>query len=288
MLLTSLVVGLTMAWAPVPQAAPISELQNAYKELKASEEKKDVDSIKKWALETAKLSQETKKAKPDADAEVQKSNLAFADEVGAYAEYALSAAALTSTDNKQVMDLRDALAEVAPDSKYLAGLNGKYISALEGTGQQKKVFPFAEKAIAKDPGNESLLYVLAATYFERQSWSNAATFGTRLAQNSKRAQLIGRGWWYAGCALAAQQKWGPADKALRAALPNIKGETALYSEALFQLGIADYQLAHITHDKVMMRDAVDFSEQASKLGGARAGQAANNAYTMRKELSTFR
>ena len=43
-------------------------------------------------------------------------------------------------------------------------------------------------------------------------------------------------------ALAAQQKYGPADKSLRAALPHIKGEAALYAEALFQLGIADYQM----------------------------------------------
>lgn len=290
MLLSTVVIGLTMALspAPTPQAAPIAELQNAYKELKAAEEKKDIEGIKKWATETSKLSHATKKAAPDSDAEVQKSNLAFAEEVDTYADYALSAAALTTNDHKLVIELRDMLAQQAPDSKYLSGLNGKYLAALEATGQQSKAFPFAEKAIAKSPNDEALLMVLASTYFQRQSWANAATYGARLGQVSKTPAVIGRGYWFAGCANAAQQKWGPADKALRAALPHIKGETALYSEALFQLGIADYQLAHITHDRVMLKDAVDFSEQASRLGGARAGQAANNAFTMRKELASFR
>ena len=51
--------------------------------------------------------------------------MAFAEEVDNYADYALSAAALTSTDNKVVMELREILAEQAPDSKYLIGLNSK-------------------------------------------------------------------------------------------------------------------------------------------------------------------
>ena len=63
---------------------------------------------------------------------------------------------------------------------------------------------------------------------------------------------------------------------------------ALYAEALFQLGIADYQMAHITHDRVMMRDAGDFSDQCAKLGGPRAQQCSNNAFNIKKELSTFR
>ena len=288
MLLSTLVVALTMSMAPAPQAAPVADLQNAYKELKAAEEKKDVDGIKKWAVETAKLAHAIKKGAPDADSEVQKSNMAFAEEVDNYSDYALSAAALTSTDSKVVMELRDILAEQAPDSKYLVGLNAKYMAALEATGNQKKQFAFAEKAIAKDPNNEALLYVLARTYFERQSWANAATFGTRLGQASKRPLVAGYGYYYAGCAYAALQKFGPADKSLRAALPNIKGEPALHAEALFQLGIADYQMAHITHDRVMMKDAGEFSDQCAKMGGARSGQCSNNAFNIKKELSSFR
>ena len=41
MLLSTLVVALTMSMAPAPQAAPVADLQTAYKELKAAEEKKD-------------------------------------------------------------------------------------------------------------------------------------------------------------------------------------------------------------------------------------------------------
>ena len=288
MLLSTIAVALSMAMF-APQAAPTGDLESAFKELKAAvEEKKDADSIKKSAVETSKLARATLKAPPDSDAEVQKSRVEFAKQVEEYADYALSAAALTASDKKQVIELRDLLAEQSPDSKYVVGLNTAYLAALEATGNQKKEFPFAEKAIAKDPNNEALLAILADGYFGRKSWAQAANYGTKLATVSKRPAMVGRGYWLAGCAYAAQSKFGPADKALRSALPNIKGETALYSEALFQLGLADYNLARLTHDRVMMRDATNFSEECSKLNGPRAGQAAQNAFTMKKELAAFR
>lgn len=290
MLLSTIAVALSMALFQGPQAAPAtSDLESAYKELKAAvEEKKDAQTIKKAAIETSKLAHATLKAAPDSDADVQKSRVEFAKQVDEYADYALSAAALTTDDKKVVIELRDALAEQAPDSKYLVGLNTAYLAALEATGNQKKQFAFAEKAIGKDPSNETLLAILADGYYSRKAWAQAASYGTKLATVSKRPGIIGRGHYMAGQAYAAQNKHTQADKSLRAALPSIKAEPNLYAPALFQLGISDYNLAKITHDRVMMKDAINFSEECAKLNSPVAGQAANNAFTMKKELAAFR
>jgi hypothetical protein len=290
MLLSTIAVAVSMALFQGPASEPSTgDLESAYKDLKAAvEEKKDAATIKKVATETAKLAHASLKAAPDSDAEVQKSRVEFAKQVDEYADYALSAAALSTDDKKLVIELRDALAEQAPDSKYLVGLNSAYLAALESTGNQKKQFAFAEKAIAKDPANESLLAILADGYYTRKAWAQAASYGTKLATASKRPGTVGRGHYLAGQAYAAQNKHSQADKSLRASLPNIKAEPALYAPALFQLGISDYNLAKITHDRVMMKEAINFSEECSKINSPVAGQAANNAFTMKKELVNFR
>lgn len=288
MILSSVAIALLMAMSPAPQASA-TDLGSAYKELQAAEEKKDADSIKKWALETLNLGQASLKAPPDQDAEVQKSRVEFAKEVMPHAEYALANVINTSSDNKQVIELHDALAAAAaPDSKYLASTAGKYVAALDATGQKAKIFPFAEKAIAKDPNNEALLGVLAEGYYARKAWPQAAMYGAKLAAAAKQPAIAGRGYWVAGIANAAQGKYGPADKALRASLPSIKGDGTLYAETLFQLGLADYNLARLLHDRVMMKDATNFNVECSKMASPRAGDCARNAFTMQKELAAFR
>lgn len=289
MLLSTIAVALSMAMMPAPQSAPASDLDAAFKDLKtAVEEKKDVDAIKTSAVETSKLAHAALKAPPDSDADVQKSRVEFAKQVEEYADYALSAAAGMTTDKAKLIELRDALAEQSPDSKYLPALNGPYLAALEATGNGKKQFSFAEKAVAKDPNNEAILAILADGYYTRKAWAQAATYGTKLAATARHPTLVGRGHYLAGLSYAAQGKYLPADKSLRAALPSIKGEPALYGEALFQLGVADYNAAKLTHDRVLMKDAISFSEQCAKLNGARAGDASKNAYVMNRELATFR
>ncbi len=291
MLLSSLAAILSLVSFQAPAPPSSDDLNNAFNELKSAEEKKDNDQVKKWAVECSNLARVITKAALPTDkteAEAVRPRLDFAHEVATYAEYALSAAALRSTDHKQVIDLRDTLAQEAPDSKYLPGLNTAYLGALEGTGNQKKEFAFAEKAVGKDANNEALLAILADGYYNRKAWAQAANYGTRLASVSKHQALVGRGYYLAGQAYAAQSRHAQADKSLRAALPIIKSEPSLYANALFQLGISDYQLARATHDRVLMKQAIAFSEECAKLSSPVAGQASQNAFTMKKELAANR
>ncbi len=290
------------------QAPPSSEdLQSAFTNLKAAEEKKDVDEIAKWAVDASKLAKaiiKTPVPSNAGEAAAVKPRLDFAKEVQTYTEYALYTAALRSSDKAKMMELYDTLEQQAPASEYLSKLNGPYIGALMSTGKQSKTFAFAEKAIGRDPSNEDLLVVLADGAMARKQWERAAGYGTKLAgiMNShpkpegvpvgdwehRRAALIGRGYWIAGISYATMTKHAQTDKNLRAALPYIQDEPVLKSSALFFLGIANYGLARATNDKVLLKQALKFSEEASAIPGAYQQQAAQNVYAMKQELSRFR
>ena len=73
---------------------------------------------------------------------------------------------------------------------------------------------------------------------------------------SRKAATLGRANWIAGIAYGSQQKWGPADKALRAALPSVKGDPQLLPLALFHLGLSNYNLGKIIGDKAKTREGL--------------------------------
>ena len=61
--------------------------------------------------------------------------------------------------------------------------------------------------------------------------------------------------FYIGIGNAMQQRWGPANRALRAALPAVKGNPVYEANALFNLGLANYSLGKPLGDKAQMRTA---------------------------------
>lgn len=306
MLLTTVSVALFLAMYQAPPPSS-DELNSAYTELKDAEGKKDLDLVKKWAIQSSNIARAIIKAPAPTEAgeaEAVKQRLQFAKEVEAYADYALYTASLRAPDKAKMMELFETLEQQSPKSEYGPKLFNLYINALETTGKRAKIMPFAEKAIARDPNNEDMLLVLADTYMNRKNWAQAATFGSRLATvmstqkqpeglgagdwERRRSVMSGRGNWYAGVAYSNLNKYPQADKALRAALPDVKSEPALYSAALFFLGVADYHMAQVTHDRVMLKDALTYSEECAKLASPYAQGAAQNAYAIKRELASFR
>ena len=61
---------------------------------------------------------------------------------------------------------------------------------------------------------------------------------------AEKAALIGRANFYTGVGYTMEMRYGPANKALKAALPAIKGNSQLYAIALFDLGLANYSSAN--------------------------------------------
>jgi uncharacterized protein HemY len=288
-------------------AQPAEDLNTLFTNLKAAEQAKDYSKILKLATESSRMARETI-AKPmptdKVDADTHKYQVEFAKQVETYSDYALFAAGLRAPDNAQKMEFYEALEKQSPNSQYIPQLNGTYVTALSQSSKKAQVFPFAEKAIAKDPNNEELLMILADGCMSRKQWDRAATYGAKLASvmnghakpegmaaadwDKRRAALEGRGYWIAGMSYATSSKWPQADKNLRAALPLIKGEMTMYTGALFQLGVANYQLARATQNKSLLSQAIEFSTQCATFQSSYQDQASKNVWAMKQELRNWR
>jgi hypothetical protein len=104
----------------------------------------------------------------------------------------------------------------------------------------------------------------------------------------KRALALGHGYYYIGMSSAQRNAFLETDRNLRAALPYIKGNDAMYGQALFALGVANFQLGSQTNNKKRVLEAATFSEQSSKLNWAQSGQAYANAQAMRAQAAKMR
>jgi hypothetical protein len=76
--------------------------------------------------------------------------------------------------------------------------------------------------------------------------------------NSTRARVLD-----ARPQLYGNKQFSQADKALRQALPLVKGDNQLEPVVLFQLGVADFQLGKASKNRAMMQDTLKFSKQSA-------------------------
>jgi hypothetical protein len=305
MQLTAIVVLSLLAFAQVEPTS--DDLKAAYDNLKAAEESKDIDAVKKWATESSRQARlMIKSAVPADPAEVaaHQSRVDFARQVETYADYALYVGALRAPDAAKRIEMFEALEQQTPKSDYVPQLYSLYAGALTQAGQQNRLYQFAEKGIVRDPNNEDLLAILAEGAMVRKQWDRAATFASRLTTvmssharpeglpagdwERRRSLMLKSGYYIAGIAYAAANKYPQADKNLRTALPLIEGDQQMTAAALFNLGVANYNLARITHSKPQMKDAVAFSEQCGKIRSPFQDQAIKNAWGMKQELDRMR
>lgn len=287
-------------------AQPGDDLRASYNNLKMVEDKKDTDETLKSAVATLQAANKVLKSpKPAAEGEVEhwKQFVEFAKEAETYAAYSIYATALR--DHERIPELFEALYKESPGNKYVSDLSGLYIGAVsQKPGGANKAYDFASKQIARDPNNEDLLAVLADGAMSRKQWDKAAGYGTKLATvlgthakpeampagdwEKRKTALIARGYYIAGISYATVNKFSLADKSLRAGLPFIKGDPALYGATMFYLGLANYNLARATQDKPRMKEALTFSEEAFKAGGQFAQLANQNVYGIKQELGKMR
>jgi hypothetical protein len=165
----------------------------------------------------------------------------------------------------------------------------RYLSALGGKGCAT-----ASKLAAADSKNAEAFMVEADCALRTQKAEGVVGSGTRAldALNSRgkvdggnEGTKIGMANYYIGIGYAMQQRWGPADKALRVALPVVgKGGPQLYGYALFNLGLADYQLGKQIGDKGKEREGLQYFQQSAALKSSVQDQAARNVVTIKAEL----
>jgi tetratricopeptide (TPR) repeat protein len=265
-----------------------NDLDLAYNAIKAGEGKNDPAQVKKWAERTADVAQKmTASGKAPADAD-EKADLDHAKEVGTYAEYSLYAAALKSRDAKVIVDLAESLEKANPKSQYMWLVSTNYLRALGPKGCAA-----AGRLAAADSKNaEALLFEADCSWRGGRADGVTASASRALEALSSRPKVeggneggkIGNANFFIGIGNAMQQRWGPANKALRAALPAVKGESIYEANALFNLGMANYTLGKAIGDKGQMREGLHFFEQAAAIKSNVQDQASRNATLIRGEL----
>ena len=267
--------------------------------LKASEAKKDPALVLKWSAATSELARKVVQSPQPAaadDVEAWKRNVDYARQVDVYTEYALYAALLQSTDPKTRIQLGEALLTRNAQSEYAPKLSQPLFLAYMQTGQSEKGLEFAEKCIAANQASAEMMLAVAQSYMEKKAPDKAIAAAEQAIQfvdsNQKpegvaeadwptwKVQIKGRAGWIAGVSYAAVNKWAPADKSLRAALPSLQGDKNLLAEALFFLGLANYRLAE-GGQKERAADALKFSEQCAALPGPYQVPARTNVKAIR-------
>lgn len=271
-----------------PGVAAAQDLDTAFQGLKEAESKKDVAQVKKFGVETLRLTRlMITGAAEGEDKAAGAQRAAYAREVQVRAEYALYATAIQAPA-AQTVDLLAALAEESPKSKYLdEGGYAAYFRALSQTGQAAKIPAIAEKGLASFPDSDELLLVLARTALDRKQSDRALGYAQRLiaALQGRKSAALGHAYYIAGVVHYEQKKLLDADKELRAALPLIQGNEQMLAYTYFNLGLVNYQLGSAMRDRRRVMEASQFSDKAAAIKSPIADQAWRNAGVMRAEAA---
>jgi hypothetical protein len=291
-----------LAFSPIVSAAP-DGLDDAYQQLKDAQTAKDVDAIKKSALETSKLAKaELAKSKPDDySADDWTKHMEYAKGVGTSSEYALATtAAQAGLAPEKVVELMDALLVANPKSTYIGVAASAYIAALGKTGGAEKQIEGATKIVAGTPNQEDALMALADNLMAKNRADQAYTYSARLVTTMKtkakpegysdeewgrrKSFMLSHAYYDAGITGCMRQVWKDCDSNLRAAIPMIGGQAAMTGPAYFYLGVANYQISKITTDRTKLQEALKFTQQSAAIAGPMQGQAQQYVTVMQNEL----
>ncbi len=273
------------------------DMDAAYFALKAAVAKQDIAQTKKWSARTSEAARKAiSSAKAPTDDE-GKQQLEYSKQVDEYSEYALYVVALKAQPKDEV-DLVDTLIKQNPKSQYLPEVANSYFGALSKAGEGGKACPAAAK-MAVDKNAEAMLYAADCSWRANKAdtvISYAAKASEAASTRTKRegvsdsdwgaqkSALLGSANFYTGVGYTMQMRYGPANKALKAALPAIKGNQQLYAIALFDLGLANYQLGKPLGDKAQMREGLHYFQQSADIASPMQDQASRNAKLVLTEL----
>lgn len=272
------------------------DLETAHQVLKAAEAKKDSAAVIQWAArvsEAARKVAQTPKPEEEDEVEDWKTAVEFAKQLDLYTEYSLYALALQTTDVNQRIALMEALEKQNPESQYLPQLaNTRFIAYLQA-GQHQKAIALAEKVLATDQSNEDMLLAVADSYrINKKDPDKVLAYCAKALElvahkpkpegladtvwETRKKQLTGRAHYLIGLTHVSRNAWSAADQALRTALPGIADNPMMSAEALFYLGLANFQLGARDCEPSRILAAVDFTKQAAAISGPYQAPARQN------------
>jgi hypothetical protein len=272
------------------------DMDAAYFALKAAVAKDDIAQTKKWSARTSEVARKNISAAKPTDDD-GKQQLEYAKQVDEYSEYALYVVALKAPPKDEI-DLVDTLIKQNPKSQYLAEVANSYFAALGKAGEGAKACPAAER-MAVEKNAEAMLYAADCSWRGNHA-DRVISFAAKAteAANSRpkregasdadwaaqKGALLGTANFYTGVGYTMEMRYGPANKALKAALGAIKGNSQLYAIALFDLGLANYSLGKPLGDKAQMREGLHYFQQSAEIASPMQDQASRNAKLVLTEL----
>ena len=277
-------------------------VDDSLQNLRDAVSRKDTAQIKPLAVTTLEAAKKVTSG-PAPETEIDKDQVTRAHEATDFAEYALYSTALEAEPDVRV-DLFATLEKESPTSKYLNDGYAYYFGALIQTGAAAKVPAIAEKALKNLPNSPDVLAELLDLAAQKQQNEKAVGYAQRLIATlgrrnkseimpdadwaKKKNAMLGRAHLVAGVILVGQTNYYKADQELRAALPLIKGDDMQTASALFNLGVANYQLGKVGLNRGQVLQAAKFSQQCAAIKSQYQEQAAHNAQVMTKEASAMR
>lgn len=301
-------IGLFLSAAAFPQEQPevviageqkSADLSAALKSLKDAEAKKDPDEVKKWSDQTAQIAQKTidsPQPKEEDEAAEWKKQVDYAKQVSTYADYALYAMALQTADPKKKIELIEALEKRNPKSEYLAQAARQRFIAYQQAGDNAKALAFAEKSLAagqEDP--EMLLVVAYSNLQKKQPPEKVASYTDKIIAitakpkpegvsdadwEKQKARLAGTAHYIAGVSYFGANKFAPADRELRQALPLIDNSD-MKAETLFDIAMANYKMQKVA-------EALRYYQQCAAIKSRYQAQAAKNVAVIKSQYRAER
>jgi tetratricopeptide (TPR) repeat protein len=220
-----------------------------------------------------------------------KNTVDYAKQVDTYSEYALYAAALSSTDPKTTIELSEMLMARNPTGEYGLKARQSLFLAYRQSGASDKALALAEQTLQTDQSNEDMLLVVTDHYLQTKKESEkahayAAKIVEVMSAKPKPAGISdadwnlrkGLGYYYNGKLYFNENKFGPADEQLRKALPLVESNAALKSEVLFMLGQANYKLEK-------PQEAANYFRACAALKSGLQAQAATNLAVIKRQYT---
>jgi tetratricopeptide (TPR) repeat protein len=279
------------------------DLASAHNALRAVEAKGETEFIQRWAKQTSVIARRVMKSKPPDDPESEadwKAKVEFAKQVEVYTEYSLYFAALQAQDARKKSELIEALEQRNPKSEYLAHMRTSQAVVVRQVDAEEAVRS-AEASFEKGEYNIDQLFMVSAHYMRRGTDpEKVVAYGTKLLEmmpdaakpdgmsdpdwEARRTDILGQTNWMVGLIHSTQERFGLADKFLRASLEHIRTNNDMVAGALYHLGYANYRLAE-AGDRVRIHEAVKFTFECSKIQSAVQAQAAENLKSMKAEYA---
>lgn len=185
--------------------------------------------------------------------------LAYAGGLINQGDYTLYKKAMEAEKANEKIQFFQELIKQAPNSVYTVQALPHLMATYRAAGMNDQALSIAEKILAKDVDHEEALLTVAQVNLDRRTnYPRVITVANRLltlGQASKKPESFSKEEWdkrrafYAGAAYTIlgnanvfQNNFEAADKAFRAALPFIKGNTQAEASAYFYIGWSNYYL----------------------------------------------